>query len=99
LLLQDVHFSYNPERKVLRGVNIRVERGQSVAIVGPSGSGKSTLLRLLVRLYDATEGTILLEGMDVRELRQASLRGAVAVVPQDTVLFNDTIYRNIAYGR
>jgi ABC-type transport system involved in Fe-S cluster assembly fused permease/ATPase subunit len=97
--LKDVHFSYNPEREVLKGVNITAEPGQSVAIVGPSGSGKSTLLRLMVRLYDATSGSISLNGADVRDLRQGSLRGSVAVVPQDTVLFNDTIYRNIAYGR
>jgi len=99
LELQDVHFSYNADREVLKGVNISAKPGQSVAIVGPSGSGKSTLLRLMVRLYDANQGTIKLNGVDVRELRQASLRGSVAVVPQDTVLFNDTIYRNIAYGR
>lgn len=99
LQLKDVHFSYNPEREVLKGVNITAQPGQSVAIVGPSGSGKSTLLRLMVRLYDVTTGSITLNGVDVRELRQGSLRGSVAVVPQDTVLFNDTIYRNIAYGR
>jgi ABC transporter ATM len=84
---------------VLQGVTLSVEPGHSVAIVGPSGSGKSTILRLLVRLYDVKSGKVLLDSIDVKDLTQASLRGAVAVVPQDTVLFNDTILSNIAYGR
>lgn len=99
LEMQNLHFSYNPDREVLKGVNISVAPGQSIAIVGPSGSGKSTLLRLIVRLYDPSQGRIVLNGVDVRNLTQSSLRNSVAVVPQDTVLFNDTIYRNIAYGR
>ncbi|BDA47349.1 Iron-sulfur clusters transporter atm1, mitochondrial [Coccomyxa sp. Obi] len=97
--LNDVVFGYRPGRPVLKGVSLKVEPGQSCAIVGSSGSGKSTLLRLLVRLYDCQSGSIQLDGIDVRELQQSSLRRAVAVVPQDTVLFADTILRNIRYGR
>lgn len=99
LEMENVHFSYNSDREVLKGIDISVAPGQSVAIVGPSGSGKSTLLRLMVRLYDVKDGSITLNGLNVRDLKQSSLRGSVAVVPQETVLFNDTIYRNIAYGR
>eukprot|EP00191_Tetraselmis_sp_GSL018_P021394 CAMPEP_0177593098 /NCGR_PEP_ID=MMETSP0419_2-20121207/8937_1 /TAXON_ID=582737 /ORGANISM="Tetraselmis sp., Strain GSL018" /LENGTH=548 /DNA_ID=CAMNT_0019084059 /DNA_START=514 /DNA_END=2160 /DNA_ORIENTATION=- len=97
--LRDVHFQYNRRRKVLHGVSLTAEPGQSVAIVGPSGSGKSTLLKLLTRLYDTTDGAVTLDGLDIRDLRVGSMRDAVAVVPQDTVLFNDTIFRNIEYGR
>jgi len=97
--ISDAHFKYNSGRKVLHGVSISVEPGQSLAIVGPSGSGKSTVLKLVMRLYDTTEGTISLDSTDVRDLKLSSLRDAIAVVPQDTVLFNDTIYRNIEYGR
>ncbi|KAK9836126.1 hypothetical protein WJX81_003499 [Elliptochloris bilobata] len=97
--LRDVRFGYTPEREVLRGVTLSVAPGQSCAIVGSSGSGKSTLLRLLVRLYDVQGGAVLLDGIDIREFRQTSLRSAIAVVPQDTVLFADTIMRNLAYGR
>ncbi|EIE23470.1 ABC family transporter: mitochondrial ATM1-like protein [Coccomyxa subellipsoidea C-169] len=97
--LDNVVFGYRMGRPVLKGVSLRVEPGESCAIVGSSGSGKSTLLRLLVRLYDAQSGSVQLDGIDVRELQQSSLRGAVAVVPQDTVLFADTILRNIRYGR
>eukprot|EP00887_Chlorella_sp_A99_P002243 scaffold10.g2243.t1 len=86
-------------RQVLSGVSIVAEPGESIAVVGPSGSGKSTLLRLLVRLYDADGGAVLLDGLDVRQLRQESLRSAVAVVPQDVPLFNDTILSNVAFGR
>ena len=99
--LKDVRFSY-PEsggREVLRGVSITAEPGQSIAVVGPSGSGKSTLLRLLVRLFDASAGEVVLDGVDVRDLRSSAIRSAVAVVPQDTVLFNDTICHNVSYGR
>ncbi|GAB4819537.1 hypothetical protein N2152v2_006583 [Parachlorella kessleri] len=95
LELRDVHFSYGSGRHVLRGVNIRADPGESIAVVGPSGSGKSTILRLLVRLWDAESGEVLLNGRDVRALRRDALRSAVA----DTVLFNDTILHNIAYGR
>ena len=98
--LDNVHFGYLPSRKILNGVSIKVKQGQSVAIVGPSGSGKSTLLKLLTRQYDVDQGsTVRLNGQDVRDLQLDSLRGAVAVVPQDTVLFNDTIMQNIRYGR
>ena len=82
--LRDVHFGYSDSRKILRGISIRVEPGQSVAIVGPSGSGKSTILRLLTRQYDVTEGSVLLNGCDLRDLAMESLRAAVAVVPQVT---------------
>ncbi|KAL3155600.1 hypothetical protein ABBQ38_010855 [Trebouxia sp. C0009 RCD-2024] len=99
LELKDVHFGYTGEREVVAGVSLTVEPGQSVALVGPSGSGKSTILKLLMRLYDVTSGSINLDGIDARELQQASLRAAVAVVPQDTVLFNDTLLSNIAYGK
>jgi ATP-binding cassette subfamily B protein len=97
--LKDVYFSYDPERAILKGVSLKVEPGQTLAIVGPSGSGKSTIGRLLFRFYDVTEGALLVDGQDVRDVTQFSLHEAVGVVPQDTVLFNDTIYYNIAYGR
>eukprot|EP00873_Tetraselmis_striata_P021767 jgi/Tetstr1/442031/TSEL_030212.t1 len=96
--LDDVHFGYR-DRKVLNGVSFTVDAGQSVAIVGPSGSGKSTILKLILRLYDTDSGSIFVDGVDVCNLRLASMREAMAVVPQDTVLFNDTIYHNIEYGR
>ena len=97
--LRDVHFAYDPERAILKGVSLKVEPGQTLAIVGPSGSGKSTLGRLLFRFYDVTQGTLLVDGQDIRDVTQLSLHEAIGVVPQDTVLFNDTIYYNIAYGR
>ncbi|KAK9823970.1 hypothetical protein WJX72_006707 [[Myrmecia] bisecta] len=97
--MKGVHFGYSKDREVLKGLDLKIEPGQSCAIVGPSGSGKSTLLRLIMRLYDVTKGAVLLDGHDVRSLVQASLRSCVAVVPQDTVLFNSTIRENIAYGR
>lgn len=96
--LRDVRFSYEG-RQVLRGVSVRVAPGESLGIVGESGSGKSTLLRLLLRMYDPESGALLLDGIDARQLRLASLRAAVAVVPQDCVLFNASLARNIAYGR
>ncbi len=96
---EDVRFGYNPDREILRGVSFTVPAGHKVAIVGPTGAGKSTLSRLLFRFYDVDAGRVLVDGVDVRELRQASLRGAIGVVPQDTVLFNDTIGYNIGYGR
>ena len=94
-----VRFSYEPAREILHGVSFAVEPGQTVAIVGPSGSGKSTIGRLLFRFYDATGGAIRIDGQDLRAVTQDSLRAAIGVVPQDTVLFNDTILYNIAYGR
>lgn len=97
--LENVEFKYpGTKRRVLKGVNIKAEPGQSIAVVGPSGSGKSTLLRLLVRLFDVDKGVVKLDSIDVKTLTSASLRSAVAVVPQDTVLFNDTILHNISYG-
>ena len=97
--LRDVHFAYDPERVILKGVSLKVEPGQTLAIVGPSGSGKSTIGRLLFRFYDVTQGALLVDGQDIRDITQLSLHEAIGVVPQDTVLFNDTIYYNIAYGR
>jgi ABC-type transport system involved in Fe-S cluster assembly fused permease/ATPase subunit len=96
---ESVSFSYEPERPILRDVSIDIPAGQTVAIVGPSGSGKSTIGRLLFRFYDVTGGAVLIDGQDVRDVTQDSLHQAIGVVPQDTVLFNDTIYYNIAYGR
>jgi ATP-binding cassette subfamily B protein len=95
----DVDFFYEKARQILYGVSFTIEAGQRVAVVGHSGSGKSTLARLLYRFYDVSKGCITLNGVDVRELRQASLRSAIGIVPQDTVLFNDTILYNIRYGR
>ena len=97
--LRDVRFGYDASREVLKGVTLDIEPGQSVGIVGPSGSGKSTLLRLLLRAYDATEGSVSIDGVDVRDAKLASLRAATAIVPQDTVLFNDTLRHNLRYGR
>ena len=97
--LRDVHFAYDPERKILKGVSLKVPAGKTLAIVGPSGSGKSTIGRLLFRFYDVSAGALLVDSQDVRDVTQASLHNAIGVVPQDTVLFNDTIYYNIAYGR
>ena len=96
---ENVNFGYDPRRPILAQVSFKVQTGQSIAIVGPSGAGKSTISRLLLRFYDADSGRITVDGQDVREVTQDSLRGAMGIVPQDTVLFNDTIYYNIAYGR
>ena len=97
--LDKVHFGYEPEREILKGISIEVGAGQSVAIVGATGSGKSTIGRLLFRFYDVTGGALRIDGQDIREVTQESLHRAIGVVPQDTVLFNDTIRYNIAYGR
>ncbi|CAK7323465.1 unnamed protein product [Dovyalis caffra] len=94
----NVHFSYLPERKILDGVDFSVPAGKSVAIVGTSGSGKSTILRLLFRFFDTNSGNIRIDGQDIRDVTLDSLRWSVGVVPQDTVLFNDTIFHNIHYG-
>ncbi len=94
-----VTFDYDSRRPVLKGVSFQVPSGKTVAIVGASGSGKSTISRLLFRFYDITSGTITIDGQDIRDVTQESLRGAIGMVPQDTVLFNDSIYYNIAYGR
>jgi len=95
---EQVEFAYTPERQILFGVNFTVPAGRKVAVVGHSGAGKSTLSRLLFRFYDVTGGRILIDGQDIRDVTQRSLRAAIGIVPQDTVLFNDTIYYNIAYG-
>jgi len=94
-----VDFSYDGVRPILKDVSFEVPAGRKVAVVGPSGSGKSTLARLLFRFYDVNSGGISIDGQDLRDVTQASVRAALGVVPQDTVLFNDTIYYNIAYGR
>ena len=97
--LRDVRFSYGEDREVLKGISISIAPGESIGIVGPSGSGKSTLLRLLLRMYDPSAGSVLFDGVDAKQLRTSALRAAVAVVPQDCVLFNSTLAQNIAYGR
>jgi ABC-type transport system involved in Fe-S cluster assembly fused permease/ATPase subunit len=99
LELDNVTFRYGNGRDVLKGVSLKLKPGESVGIVGPSGSGKSTLLRLILRVYDVSSGKISIDGYDVRDLKIDSLRDSVAVVPQDTVLFNDTLDHNIRYGR
>jgi ATP-binding cassette, subfamily B, heavy metal transporter len=99
VLFDDVRFAYEPERQILKGVTLRVAAGERVALVGTSGSGKSTIGRLLFRFYDVTGGAVRIDGQDIRDVTQDSLHAAIGVVPQDTVLFNDTIRYNIAYGR
>ncbi len=99
VVFDDVSFAYDPARPILKGVSLRVAPGQRIALVGPSGSGKSTIGRILFRFYDVTGGAIRIDGQDVRDVTQTSLHQMIGVVPQDTVLFNDTIYYNIAYGR
>jgi ATP-binding cassette subfamily B protein len=99
LRFEDVRFAYEPERQILKGLSFEVPAGKTVAIVGPSGAGKSTISRLLFRLYDVSGGKILIDGQDIRNVTQASLRASIGMVPQDTVLFNDTIRYNIRYGR
>jgi len=96
---RDVDFAYDPRRPILSGVSFTVPAGRTVAIVGSSGAGKSTIARLLFRFYEVTGGSIAIDGQDIRDVTQQSLRGEIGIVPQDTVLFNDTIYYNIAYGR
>jgi ATP-binding cassette subfamily B protein len=96
---ENVSFAYEPERQILKGLSFAVPAGKTVAIVGPSGAGKSTISRLLFRFYDVTGGRIVIDGQDVRDVTQRSLRAAIGMVPQDTVLFNDTIRYNIRYGR
>jgi ATP-binding cassette subfamily B protein len=99
IAFHDVYFSYDGQRPILQGVSFRVPAGSKVAVVGASGAGKSTLGRLLFRFYDVEQGSVTVDGQDVRQLQQDSLRRAIGVVPQDTVLFNDSLYNNIAYGR
>ena len=99
LAFEDVHFHYDSDRPILKGVSFTVPAGKTIAVVGPSGAGKSTISRLIYRFYDVTSGRVTIDGQDVREVTQASLRAAIGMVPQDTVLFNDTIAYNISYGR
>ena len=99
IVLEDVYFAYDPERAILKGVSLTAKPGETVAIVGSSGSGKSTIGRLLFRFYDVVSGAVRIDGQDLRDVTQASLHSQIGVVPQDTVLFNDTVHYNIAYGR
>jgi ATP-binding cassette subfamily B protein len=95
----NVVFAYEPSRRILQGVSFDIPAGKIVAVVGASGSGKSTLARLLFRFYDVNEGSITIDGQDIRRVTQLSVRRSIGIVPQDTVLFNDTVRYNIAYGR
>jgi ATP-binding cassette subfamily B protein len=99
IAFDDVVFGYDPRRPILKGISFRVPAGKTLAIVGPSGAGKSTVSRLLFRFYDVTGGRIRIDGQDIREVQQQSLRSSIGIVPQDTVLFNDTVEYNIAYGK
>ncbi len=96
---EHVNFAYDAARPILHDISFEIPAGKTVAVVGPSGSGKSTLARLLFRFYDAQQGQISIAGQDIRAVTQASVRQAIGIVPQDTVLFNDTVEYNIAYGR
>ncbi|HEY8256001.1 MAG TPA: ABC transporter ATP-binding protein/permease, partial [Rhizomicrobium sp.] len=96
---EDVVFAYDPERTVLKGISFTVPAGKTVAVVGPSGAGKSTISRILYRFYDIKSGQVTIDGQDIRDVTQESLRAVIGIVPQDTVLFNDTVKYNIAYGR
>lgn len=99
IAFDDVYFDYDGKRGILKGVSFAVEEGRTVAVVGPSGAGKSTISRLMFRFYDVNKGSVRIDGQDLRDVTQDSLRAAIGIVPQDTVLFNDTIRYNIAYGR
>ncbi len=99
LAFEDVTFGYDPERQILNGLSLRIPPGKTLAVVGPSGAGKSTIARLLYRFYDVTGGRITIDGQDLRDVTQSSLRAHIGIVPQDTVLFNDSIGYNIGYGR
>jgi ATP-binding cassette subfamily B protein len=98
VVFQDVHFAYDRARAILKGISFSIKPGQRVAVVGPSGAGKSTLARLMFRFYDVTGGSISIDGQDLRDVTQSSLHQMIGIVPQDTVLFNDTVFYNIAYG-
>jgi ATP-binding cassette subfamily B protein len=97
--LENVRFGYDPDREILKGIDLDVRPGTMLAVVGPSGAGKSTLSRLLFRFYEPTGGRILIDGQDISQVSQASLRASLGIVPQDSVLFNDSIGYNIGYGR
>ena len=99
IAFDNVVFGYDPRRPILKGINFRVPAGKTLAIVGPSGAGKSTISRLLFRFYDVTSGHIRIDGQDIRDVQQQTLRSSIGIVPQDTVLFNDTVEYNIAYGK
>ena len=99
VVFEDVHFAYRPDREILKGISFEVPAGHKLAIVGPTGAGKSTISRLMFRFYDVNEGVIRVDGVDIRDMTQDSLRQSIGVVPQDTVLFNNTVGYNIAYGR
>ena len=99
LKFEDVHFHYDTDRPILKGIDFEVPAGKTIAVVGPSGAGKSTISRLIFRFYDVTGGSVSIDGQDVRDVTQHSLRATIGMVPQDTVLFNDTIAYNIRYGR
>jgi ATP-binding cassette subfamily B protein len=99
VVFEDVHFAYDPKRPILKGVSFKVPAGKMTAIVGPSGAGKSTISRALFRFYNVTSGQVRIDGQDISQVTQKSLRAAIGMVPQDTVLFNETLYYNIAYGR
>ncbi len=99
LRFEDVHFSYDPNRRILKGISFEVPAGRTVAIVGPSGAGKSTISRLIYRFYEPQSGAITIDGQNIADVTQQSLRASIGMVPQDTVLFNDTIAYNIRYGR
>ncbi|GMU19848.1 MAG: ABC transporter ATP-binding protein [Candidatus Babeliales bacterium] len=98
ITFDNVHFAYDERRPILKGISFTIPAGKSVAIVGPTGSGKSTIARLLYRFYDVSQGAILINGHDIRTITQHSLRRAIGIVPQDTILFNNTLYYNISYG-
>ncbi len=99
VVFRDVSFGYDENRPILKGLNLTVKPGQTVAVVGPSGAGKSTIGRLLFRFYDVGSGGVCIDGQDLRDITQSSLHAQIGIVPQDTVLFNDTIGYNVAYGR
>ena len=99
MAFEHVNFGYDPDRQILHDLSFEIPAGKTVAVVGPSGSGKSTLARLMFRFYDVNQGAIRINGQDIREVTQHSLRESIGIVPQDTVLFNDTVEYNIAYGR